>query len=325
MHAQDPEARGIEEGEGFQGLGVAECTSIVVTREGIKVCKDTGEVLNDAVIDYGAEWRVFSDQQKVKGMIRAGSPLTSSRHDQGLSVSVQAHGNPNIHNRGSRNFRRRTRQYYATSPYHVSPKDRYKVDIMTRLNNASDSLQLSNTVKETAGMILHHYMSREKPLKNEYNALVAAALHKAVEIHNEAVNSRELYEILDVTEREVWRAKKKLNDAGSFAVIEVKRDSSRLRKRVETYIELTIDQLGLPKSMYSLCIEFLDVALAPRWKSLYGKKPEVVAAVVVYFVARLLGYQVSQKRVAEIAKVKESNIRKLYRYLIDGTATLVAV
>ncbi len=313
---------GVEEGN---SPGWVECGSIVVTGEGIKVCKETGEVIEDAVIDHGAEWRIFSDQQKVKGMIRAGSPLTSSRHDQGLSVSVQAHGNPNIHNRGSKNTRRRMRQYYATSPYHVSPKDRYKVDIMTRLNNAADFMQLPNNIKETAGLILRHYLSYQKPQKSEYNALVAAALHKAIEVHNAPFNSKYVFEFLDVTERDVWRAKKKLHEAGSFSVISSRHSSDRLKKRVETYIEWTIRELDLPQSIYSKCVEFLDVALTPRWKSLYGKKPEVVAAVIVYFVARLQGYSISQKRVAEVAKVKESNIRKLYRYLLDGTATIVFV
>ncbi|MEB3773469.1 MAG: hypothetical protein GSR86_00905, partial [Desulfurococcales archaeon] len=59
-------------------------------------------------------------------------------------------------------------------------------------------------------------------------------------------------------------------------------------------------------------------------KSLIGKRPEIIAAASVYLVARLYGYEnVTQKVVAEIVGAKESNVRKIYRFLMDNTVVMV--
>jgi transcription initiation factor TFIIB len=62
-----------------------ECGSRNLNRDetrGEVVCEDCGLVLEDKVIDQGAEWRVFSPEQGDQ-RARTGAPMTVMLHDKG--------------------------------------------------------------------------------------------------------------------------------------------------------------------------------------------------------------------------------------------------
>ena len=67
-----------------------ECGSRSLSRDetrGEVVCDDCGLVLEDNVIDQGAEWRVFSPEQGDQ-RARTGAPMTVMLHDKGLSTDI---------------------------------------------------------------------------------------------------------------------------------------------------------------------------------------------------------------------------------------------
>jgi len=67
-----------------------ECGSRSLTRDetrGEVTCDDCGLVLEDNVIDQGAEWRVFSPEQGDQ-RARTGAPMTVMLHDKGLSTDI---------------------------------------------------------------------------------------------------------------------------------------------------------------------------------------------------------------------------------------------
>ena len=67
-----------------------DCGSRNLTRDetrGEVVCDDCGLVLEDNVIDQGAEWRVFSPEQGDQ-RARTGAPMTVMLHDKGLSTCL---------------------------------------------------------------------------------------------------------------------------------------------------------------------------------------------------------------------------------------------
>ena len=68
----------------------SDCGSRALTRDetrGEVVCDDCGLVLEDNVIDQGAEWRVFSPEQGDQ-RARTGAPMTVMLHDKGLSTDI---------------------------------------------------------------------------------------------------------------------------------------------------------------------------------------------------------------------------------------------
>ena len=67
-----------------------ECGSRNLSKDesrGEVVCDDCGLVLEDKVIDQGAEWRVFSPEQGDQ-RARTGAPMTVMLHDKGLSTDI---------------------------------------------------------------------------------------------------------------------------------------------------------------------------------------------------------------------------------------------
>ena len=67
-----------------------ECGSRNLLRDetrGEVCCEDCGVVLEDKVIDQGAEWRVFSPEQGDQ-RARTGGPMTVMLHDKGLSTDI---------------------------------------------------------------------------------------------------------------------------------------------------------------------------------------------------------------------------------------------
>ena len=68
----------------------AECGSRNLLRDetrGEVSCVDCGVVLEDKVLDQGAEWRVFSPEQGDQ-RARTGAPMTVMVHDKGLSTDI---------------------------------------------------------------------------------------------------------------------------------------------------------------------------------------------------------------------------------------------
>ncbi len=51
------------------------------------LCSNCGTVLFQHMIDHGAEWRAFNNDEREKKS-RVGAPLTLTMHDKGLSTNI---------------------------------------------------------------------------------------------------------------------------------------------------------------------------------------------------------------------------------------------
>jgi transcription initiation factor TFIIB len=63
-----------------------ECGGSVVADGHETVCRDCGLVVDADRVDRGPEWRSFADDDGQPE--RTGAPLTTSRHDRGLSTEI---------------------------------------------------------------------------------------------------------------------------------------------------------------------------------------------------------------------------------------------
>jgi len=70
----------------------SECDSRVTTNAVETVCEDCYLVIDEQRIDHGPEWRAYDEDERE----RTGAPLTTARHDRGLSTEIvygtDAHG-----------------------------------------------------------------------------------------------------------------------------------------------------------------------------------------------------------------------------------------
>lgn len=261
-----------------------------------------------------------------RGLV-AGEPgaITFTRHDMGVGVDIVEDKPRNPLRRGPRGPR------YTG----VRRRDVPLVTALRILQESSSSLGLSRSIVETAGLILSAYYRGGGRSPGRPEPLVAAAILKACEIHNVAVAQGEVLELLGVTTQELWRARSKL--AGIEAIRSLQAQAirrgrgGRLLERTYQFVDRIVGELGLPGEVAELARKVVEASLRAERrpglrKDLHGKKPEAVAAAAVYLAARLLGRDdVTQKAVAEVVKLRESNVRKHYRFLIDNVAIVVYV
>ncbi len=119
---------------------------------------ETGEVIEDRIVDLGPEWRVY-DQTELQ---RTGSPLTLTVHDQGLSTTI---GYEKVKDR----IKLMKMQKLQRS-VRVSNRDRKLVTFLTTLNSEASKLGLPDHVKETAALLLRKVV--EKGLEKRVDPLI---------------------------------------------------------------------------------------------------------------------------------------------------------
>ena len=117
------------------------------------VCEDCGLVLEDKVIDQGAEWRVFSPEQGDQ-RARTGAPMTVMLHDKGLSTDIdwqnKDYSGKTINSRyrsqfyRMRKWQKRSRVSNAT--------ERNLAMALAELDRIASRLELPKTVRESAAV-----------------------------------------------------------------------------------------------------------------------------------------------------------------------------
>src|SRR3989338_6293648 len=72
-----------------------ECGSanlLIQKERGEAICRDCGLVVEEKMIDFGQEWREFSDDDSSASRRRTGAPLTYTKFDKGLGTDVGQKG-----------------------------------------------------------------------------------------------------------------------------------------------------------------------------------------------------------------------------------------
>ncbi|MCX8195724.1 MAG: hypothetical protein N3F67_01370 [Acidilobaceae archaeon] len=268
--------------------------------------------------------RVLRDDPR--SLPRIGGPITYRRHDLGMGAVLERRKQSNPLKRSAA-VARRIREG------RVSKKDAARVSALMLANSLAARLGLPRTASEDIGYIINAFFVNDRVSGDiGRRCLVAAATLKVIQARNLGIPRNEVLDLLGVTEDCVWKATNKLYKRG--VVKELNKNvyrqggHKRLLERVETYVSSLVNEIGIEEpSMRELVrrdsMRFVETAIKIG-KNLYGKRPETIAAASVYLVARLHGYDnVNQALVAEKMKIRESNVRKIYRYLIDGMVVLV--
>ena len=282
----------------------------------------------DDMISESPEWRYISSTGSVKGLERSTAITTFLRHDNNVgAVELRPARSRSVIDRV-----RALRMNRISTTRPLMSGEASKIALFKLANDAAQHFDLGQGARETLGAILHAYVDKAKrPVGRDRAKIVAAALEKVVELYNLGISKGEIKAFFNIDDNELWDGIKKLNDAGALDAIKAAQASvgpargQRSLERVLTYINRIVDQLGLPHPIKLQALDFVRKSLSVPGKTPYGKKPEAIAAAAVYLVARLNGFEVSQSDVARAVDLKESTVRKLYRYLMSDVVVVVDV
>ncbi len=349
---------------GEEGAG-SKCRRVVYDHaRGIKICADTGEVIKEGLIDGRPEWRRFSSTGESKGMVRAGTTLTHSVHD-GFSpqLVITPKGKAKRDFRRHIQIRRGGRTRNIRSLVRggvITPSDgREDAPLKSMLIAAHRLLRAldlhTNNMTEMVGWVLQaYYWERKKEgeekrrnvviTTRERLAAAVVAIKKVTEHLTIPMSENEIYAALkdqfptvnvEEVRSQAWNVLKRMNRYGIASRLRVRYNRSlvgmythsgaRALNRITPFIQRLVRELDLPQSVANTAVKFVRAALH-MGKRFDGKKPEAIAAAAVYFAARILNYEdVTQKRVAEVFGLTETNVRKAYRKLIEDTVVVVFV
>ncbi len=307
------------------------CSGYYVTPTGEVVCKDTGEVMLEETFVESGEWSSRKDLERGIIKERTGSPITFTKHNLiSADVVLREHRSkrkpPSLASAREQLLRSRRLRI------HRYPKEeRMKISIMNDAKIAAENLGLPRIVEETMGFIINMYLQKEVPrTRREKKALILAALWKAITYHKLPISKKDIFNEVGGDSKLLWSGLKKLNELGILDRIKsVRREEYSphrdLLERIKIFIENASSELKLPHMIAVEASKLIDILVNDYGKSLHGRQPEAVAGAVLYLIAHLYNYKISQKKIAEVLGVVESSIRKQYRYLLEDMVFVIEI
>jgi transcription initiation factor TFIIB len=289
----------------------SDCGSRELTRDetrGEVVCDDCGLVLEDNVIDHGAEWRVFSPEQGDQ-RARTGAPMTVMLHDKGLSTDIdwqnKDYSGKTINSKyrsqfyRMRKWQKRSRVSNAT--------ERNLAMALAELDRMASRLELPKSVREAAAVNYKKAVDKRLIRGRSIEGVAAASLYAAC---RQCGVPRTLDEIGQASRT----GRKEIGRTYRFMVRELK--MKIMPTGPEDYISRFCSGLGLDAEVEAKAYELIKAAQEKELTS--GRGPTGIAASIIYIASVLCGKRRTQREVAEVAGVTEVTIRNRYKELIQN-------
>ena len=260
------------------------------------ICEETGEVLEEKVIDQGADWRAFTPEERVKRS-RVGSPLNLSIHDFGIITDFKINNNFD----GTQRMKLiRLRKLQSNSRL-KSSQDRNLAHALVEIERISSLLNLSESVKKEASLVYRRVVERGLTRGRSIEDFVVASIYIAC---RRMKVIRTLNEIMKYTNTK----KKKIMNAYKIIinVLNITIPPSDPRD----YVIKIGDVLNLENEIIKDALSIVEKAR--KTGLTWGKDPGTVAAGAVYLSCILHNKMTTQKEIASAVDVTEAMLRKRY-------------
>ncbi len=256
------------------------------------ICTETGEVLEDKVVDQGPEWRAYTEEEN-RERSRAGT-INLAVHDMGLSTYMDINAKDRIKAMRLRKLQLRSR--VGTS------EQRNLVKAMTILERIIDNLGLSKTVKEEAAIIYRKALDKKLIKGRSIEEVVAASVYAACRKLNIPTTLDEITKATSTNKKEIGKAYRLL----------LREDVTEVPASDPKYYVMKIASLlGLSGKVMTAAMEIVERAKKAGITS--GKDPASIAAAAVYIAANINGERRSQREISEVSGVTQVTIRNRYR------------
>lgn len=262
---------------------------------------ETGEVVEERVVDPGPEWRTFSDVDRLERE-RVGPRVTLKVHDDGLVTKIGKIGYRKVEDKIKLVKMRRLQ-----NSIRVSYKDKKLVTYLSKLNSEASKLGLPEHVKETAAIIMKKLVRDESYMRIKPDALIAITLYYSCQVNNIPVSLQELKARFGLSERAVWKAIRRIN--------EVAPDLKPKAMTPTKYIPMILNKLKLPPSVGTKMAEIVEYMHKKGLTS--GKSHLAFGAAAAYVVSKMMDMGKNQNEIAEALNISELVIRMRYKEILN--------
>ncbi|ELY83925.1 transcription initiation factor IIB [Natrinema gari] len=291
-----------------QGAECPECSGSIRhdAEHGERTCTECGLVLDADAIDYGPEWLCLDDEEDRR---RVGPPVSSIKHDRGLSTTIGWRDEDAYGNRVSERKRERLRRLRTWNERYSSKnaQERNLKQAFGEIERMASALGLPKPCRETAGVLYRRAVDEDLLPGRSIEAMATACLYAAARQHGTPRTLVAFESVSRVEKLPVQRAYRYL--------------SSELGLRIEPadpihYLPQYASALEVSDDAERLAREILEAAKAHDLHS--GRSPAGLAAAAIYGAARLTNERVTQATVGEETGVSSVTVRNRYRELLDA-------
>jgi len=276
------------------------------------ICLDCGLVLDDTIIDLGAEWRVFSPEQGDQ-RARTGAPMSELLHDKGLSTDIdwqnRDYSGKTINSRFRSQFYR-MRKWQKRARVSNS-RERNLQTALAELDRISSRLELPKSVRENAARIYRKCIEQNLIRGRSIEAVVASSIY---------ISCRKcgVPRTLDEVAGSARCGRKEIGRVSRMVLRELK-----IRVEIPTaekYTSRFCSDLGLNSGVAAKADEIIQQCNEREIDC--GRGPVGMCAASIYIAAIIqeslgLSTRRTQREIAETAGVTEVTIRNRYKEIIQ--------
>lgn len=281
---------------------------------GETVCKNCGLVITDKKIDQGPEWRAYT-KEEFEQKSHTGPQETLTMHDKGLSTVIDFR-NEDVWGRklspAASSQMGRLRKWQKRSRV-MSATERNLAKANAELARLSDKLNLPSVVKELAAKIYRSAVDKGKVRGRSIITMVSAATYMACRLTGTQRTLDDFAVVSLVGRKEIARSYRVIH----WDVSTQTPDGSDPC----AFVSKVASKLSISEKTQMAAIELLQKAKKEKISG--GKGPMGLVAAAIYIACIIEGERnkfdekITQKNLAEIAKITEVTVRNRYKELRD--------
>jgi len=285
-----------------------ECNSSDLQREyerGEVICNGCGLVIDQNIIDHGAEWRAF-DSEQMASRTRTGAPLTNLIHDQGLTTTIDWRNKDS----SGRNVAPGQRaQLYRLRKWQQrikmgNARERNLAMALIELNRVAGELELPKKIREAAAVVYRRAVDEGLVRGRSIEAEVHASLYIACRQCSVPRTLEEISQAGFTDRKEIAHAYKIITRA-------LKMNLSPTSPA--DYLPRFCSSLGLGGKVECRAREILEEVM--NMGAISGKSPIALAGAAIYIASVLEGDGKTQKEVGRVAGVTDVTLRNNYKWM----------
>ncbi|MAZ97683.1 MAG: transcription initiation factor IIB [Flavobacteriales bacterium] len=267
-------------------------------------CVDCGLVLEENLVDPGAEWRSFDDGSK-DDPSRTGAPMNIMLHDKGLSTDIDWQNRDwsgKSLKSNSQMYRMRKWQKRARVS---DSRERNLANALAELDKMAMHLDgLPRTVRQEAANVYKKTLEAGLIRGRSIQGAAAASLYIACQLCGVPRTLDEVAQKLKLGRKEIGRT-----------VRTIKRELKMkpMTTKPEQYIDRFCSDLQLRSEVVAQCHKWMEEIKRLELDS--GRGPVGIAASLIYMASIIKGQNRTQREIADVTNVTEVTIRNRYKEL----------
>lgn len=279
-----------------------ECNGGLARERTETICSRCGLVVAEDPLDRGPDWRRADDPSRSQR--RVGAPLTSARHDRGLSTEI-GFGNGRSRRLTGRTRRRFARLRRQHSRAQVRSKiERNRIYGFSEIRRLTAVLDLPESILERACVLFKTAQEEDLLRGRSLEGFAAAAVYANCRLSGLARARGEITEVARATGEELNNAYDALNRELGLPTGPIP---------PEEYIPRFASELDVPDDVERRAMELADRTRAEG--VLNGRNPCGVAAGCLYAAAVERDHPLTQGAAADVADVAAVTVRGTYQAL----------